>query len=430
MNRMFACPHCGRQFANVSSHISKNLNCALALSRTRPPDVIDTSPPAMIDTVANEPQDDPTSSFLGISPSHDNNNISSRRKSTRVRKQVVPNPTPHQAVLEEDHVPSPDLSLVDYVATFTEESTPTHPIHNPGNSGFVNPSDNPSSVVPNNTQMLEEVWQNNFSWDMEVDLHTIDTINATAPNPNPNSDGEAPSDGESPSPSNHSQTSHTIGCRQSFYLPIDVQHTHNVYLPHDRTMAGLYFMCDKARTPSYLADQIIGYLKEQTINNHFNLLSTPITSRDAMMHRLQKGSGLSHPEAIPITLESGRKTTVFRFNFLEQFQRHLLSKPFSVMGNLVTDPDNPWHAKKGSSEFLDLLDGEWSRRTWNDFVSHHKDDIDDFCYHPVSLYVDKTGTDRLERNALEPLVMTSSCPETKCPRRCIIIFRSWIYSKS
>ena len=126
------------------------------------------------------------------------------------------------------------------------------------------------------------------------------------------------------------------------------------------------------------------------------------------MHRASKSIGSRPPEAIPITLESGQKVTVYRFPFKQFFQEHLLSDTFSDIRNLSVDASAPWGGYSSDVGVLsDIHDGSWYQSSYKAFCEeapeHGK-----YCYSPLIGYIDKPGTDGIMKNALEPWMWIST----------------------
>jgi hypothetical protein len=199
---------------------------------------------------------------------------------------------------------------------------------------------------------------------------------------------------------------HQLGVVET--ITMEEQNGMVVATPQDRSMARIYRMFDAAGSPRYLADSVIRQLRKEIYFNQFDPCHTAITQRDAFMGRAYKSFGSERPEAIPVTLETGQKVTVFRFSFLQTLQQHLLSTVFSDLNNLSVDTVNPWGEYAPDMKTLkDAHDGTWYRSSYKLF-SESVDDPSLYCFSPLFGYVDKTGTDGIEKNTLEPFMLISS----------------------
>jgi hypothetical protein len=108
---------------------------------------------------------------------------------------------------------------------------------------------------------------------------------------------------------------------------------------------------------------------------------------------------------------SYNRTQVVKFPFLEQVEDLLTDHTiFSDLDNFagVIDPDNPfdeWGPKDGSLD--EIVSGTWYHETYSQ--AKHIQDIDypnePFLVIPVILYMDKTGLDKSNRIAMEPVLL-------------------------
>ena len=98
----------------------------------------------------------------------------------------------------------------------------------------------------------------------------------------------------------------------------------------DYVMARLYKVCDDVGAPKYLCDNFFAILKEEMAKG-FHPAS--VTQRKSFFPRMYKALKINPPEGIPVLLHNGTVATVYRFNFREQLQRHLLSQPFGDTQN-------------------------------------------------------------------------------------------------
>ena len=191
-------------------------------------------------------------------------------------------------------------------------------------------------------------------------------------------------------------------------LTIQQQNNRVVASPQDRSMARIYQLCDRSGSPRYLADAIIQQLRIETTQNGFDPCHAAVTKRDSFMQRVSNNIGSASPESIPITLESGQVVTVFRFPFLESLQAHLLSAVFSNLDNLSVDLCDPWGKYKTEGNTLaDAHDGTFYGMSVDQFYEETPDPFN-YCFSPLMGYIDKTGTDGIEKNSLEPWMWIST----------------------
>ena len=181
--------------------------------------------------------------------------------------------------------------------------------------------------------------------------------------------------------------------------------------PSQRVQATIHHMCHKAGAPRYLAGDILHYLHEEIIKNRINLRdSRTLVKPEKLMECFQEGLGIEPLEALPITLESGFRTTVFRFHIKDMMQRHLLSHVFADMKNINLDnPDEPFSGNQTNKlplDYTDLNNGHWYKEAVTKYSELLRDG--EHILHPWVLYGDKTGVDKVEKNTLEPIAISSS----------------------
>ena len=125
-------------------------------------------------------------------------------------------------------------------------------------------------------------------------------------------------------------------------VPQDIQQSvlHQIIRPADAAMGLIYRACDDAGAPKYLADSIIKIIKD----NDFDVTDPSITQRSAFFSRMSSLIGCKPIEEVSVILENGKKVKIFRPNFHQRLQRHLLSIAFDLASNLVSlpNPRSPW----------------------------------------------------------------------------------------
>jgi hypothetical protein len=104
-----------------------------------------------------------------------------------------------------------------------------------------------------------------------------------------------------------------------------------------------------------------------------------------------------------------RKVYVYRFNFLDVYQQqHLMGHEFGDLGYLVLpDKRSPWGCIPSREETYDEINSSaWYKRTAYKYLGDLSSGK--FILDPLMFYVDKTGTDKMQRNSLEPVMFTST----------------------
>ena len=142
-----------------------------------------------------------------------------------------------------------------------------------------------------------------------------------------------------------------------------------------------------------------------------------ITQRKAYFPRIYKLLNVVKPEAIPVKLHTGATATVYRFHFETQLQNHLMSVAYSDLGNLdLPDPSDPFssipaaYAAGADPGHTSLIDSTWYSSVVKQklsLLSPVNGRRPKYILHPLSLYIDKTGTDGIQKSTLEPLMCTS-----------------------
>ena len=172
--------------------------------------------------------------------------------------------------------------------------------------------------------------------------------------------------------------------------------------PSDQSMARLYQLCNKAGAPRYLCDDIIQQIQKEVKYNHFDLMSSQITSRKAFLHRLQKQNALQDAEAINVTLESGQDVVIHRFNYIQDLQQHLVSNVYADCTNVVTGGNDVWGYHSSSDQLSELPHGQWYQRTLSDFETKHGIDASQYQFLPLIGYNDGTILSKMH---IEPVVI-------------------------
>ena len=128
------------------------------------------------------------------------------------------------------------------------------------------------------------------------------------------------------------------------------------------------------------------------------------------------------PEAVQVQLETGNEgqriqatippefetATVFCYDVERIVWEFLLDEHlFGNIDNLVFHPDDPFgHFVPPSPEdpnFGEVVGGKWFQKTYTARVTSEGKQL----LLPIIIYMDKTGTDRLVRYGLEPILITT-----------------------
>jgi hypothetical protein len=388
------CKGCKRSVKRLSSHFTQNPSCRTKhnLKVSLPaPDI-----PMEIHTEISFASDI-VEDLLPTLPETVQQACIGRRTSRRKRKQIVSYAesvrprvsTPYENLVDENAA-APDLNLNDYVATFLSQGI-SGDDSNRIQTNNVNPFfNNPTQASVDDTEIANDYWQSLF-----LDSTSVAAV-AVPPQENESNDTNA-------------IIPETLGSIHT--MPFSVQQRRIVISSWDRSMSRLYQICDNARAPRYLCDKIMAQLRHEMTEHQFHPNHPGITQRNACMHRIQKATGSPSPEQIPITLESGSRVTVYRFPFMESYQRYLLSKPFSDIHNLDVDPTDPFgDPPLHPGRLEEMHDGRWFKDTYRDFLSS-VERPHEYVFTDLAIYADKTGTDKIEKNSLEPVI--AFCPLLK-----------------
>jgi hypothetical protein len=175
----------------------------------------------------------------------------------------------------------------------------------------------------------------------------------------------------------------------------------------DMAMAKLYKVCDDAGAPRYLGDKILETIRQE-IAGGFNIHDPLITKRDPFFLRNKKKLRMSDAESTTLRLDGGQHVTVRRFNFRELLQEHLLSPSYSSINNLCLDQADRWNSAPHVLDFSEVHTSSWYINTYKQNKDRLCNPKKNYILHPLVIYVDKTGTDKINKNSVEPVVMSST----------------------
>jgi hypothetical protein len=105
----------------------------------------------------------------------------------------------------------------------------------------------------------------------------------------------------------------------------------------------------------------MGQIRKEMLEHKFNPLHPLITQRNLFITRNHRTLGNPSVEKCPVTLESGKKVHVYRFNFLHVYQQHLQGHEFADLDNLILpDKTRPWESFPRREPTYDKINNsEW-----------------------------------------------------------------------
>jgi hypothetical protein len=149
--------------------------------------------------------------------------------------------------------------------------------------------------------------------------------------------------------------------------------------PCDQSMARFYKLCDDTGAPKFLCDKILAMLQEEMMFNSFNPSTVGISKRRTYFARMQKQLAIPPPESIPVKLESGEEVIVYRFDFQERLQRHLISDVYADLSNLsLPNQLDPWSSipSDNAVDYSSATRSQWYQNT----CTMYKDLLDTGTY--------------------------------------------------
>lgn len=160
--------------------------------------------------------------------------------------------------------------------------------------------------------------------------------------------------------------------------------------------------------------EVIKVVKEET-NAGFDPSKMLCISRQAFVNKMKK----RFPSPTPInhkvvlehtTMNTSEVTNVVTFDFKEQLDNLISDLDlFGNLNNLQINPNskNPWGEMAIDPRYSKLDDvhtGNWYKRTYKELIQDPNTEM----LFPIILYIDKTGTDRMNRYGVEPLIFTTT----------------------
>ncbi len=174
----------------------------------------------------------------------------------------------------------------------------------------------------------------------------------------------------------------------------------------DLTMAGLYRTCKAAGAPLYLMDQVMDKIVHALATGALRM--EMVTQRASLIGRTQRMLKVPSSEKIAVQLESEDTVYGYRYNFMDMYKEHLQGEAFANIDNLVLgNRNNLWQCvpEDPPSALGEINQSHWFNRTARIYEEELRSG--NFILDPLMLYINKMGTDRMQRrNSLEPLMFT------------------------
>ena len=215
--------------------------------------------------------------------------------------------------------------------------------------------------------------------------------------------------------------------------PLHYPATHDIYRRNcftreDRIMLQLCKVLDKHGVPLYVLDDIIKVLKHE-IDENVKFHELKFVQRRAFVKKMLRMFPVPEPDFIPVSLEGpaqrdiqyNRRPREIAWVVSYQFQeiiQELLLDPF-IFGNIsnlegsmnttATDPAmmfDPFTSELKAGVVDDVHTGRWYKRTVEMVKKRYPGA--GVLVAPILLYTDKTGTDIMQRNPLEPVMVTTT----------------------
>jgi hypothetical protein len=149
-------------------------------------------------------------------------------------------------------------------------------------------------------------------------------------------------------------------------------------------------------------------LRKQVSNNGFDV--SEAMSRDALLKSLYDRFPCPHVEHCRVS-----NYDVYKFPFVSMLQ-DLLDSCGSEMH--VIDKKN--HESIDPSTKSELWNSDWMAETFQRFDISKNFDTKKEIMLPLILYMDKTGTDALQRYSLEPVLFSTAAIPLSCPLSCFL----------
>jgi hypothetical protein len=189
-----------------------------------------------------------------------------------------------------------------------------------------------------------------------------------------------------------------------------VDHKYEVFSKQELSLLRIMMLCDDANCPRYFFDKLVKLIRAESIDNLFDP-SQKHPTRETLLRRLDKACPTPPPQSVSVPLQSVDETPpesvdVWVFNFLEQM-KDLLSnhRIFGDLDNLDVNPNDRfgrYHRADGMVN--EVNSGAWYQAAYNRLITDPENEM----LFPVIIYVDKTGTDGLQRHGVEPVLVSTT----------------------
>jgi|GEM_PF-4704884 hypothetical protein len=156
-------------------------------------------------------------------------------------------------------------------------------------------------------------------------------------------------------------------------------------------------LLDKAGSPRYLYDELMALLRKQVSNNGFDV--SEAMSRDAVLKSLYDRFPCPPVEHCRVS-----NYDVFKFPFVGMLQ-DLLDSCGSEM-HVINKQDQERSIDPLTKS--ELWNSDWMADTFRRFDIYKNFDTEKEIMLPLILYMDKTGTDALQRYSLEPVLFSTA----------------------
>ena len=216
-------------------------------------------------------------------------------------------------------------------------------------------------------------------------------------------------------PSSSKQFSKTAS---TFLFPIDSPEYSYNFTVDEEAHVKIYSILEGMGAPQCAFDRIMAVIQEECIKGWDP--KKQIFKRQKLLESLMKKIPSISPRTVHLPLENDTDfnlsyrrghndvASIPVFDFKEQLEDllndHLL---FGDMENLQVNKENPFGRYPSfleSGVLDDIHSGMWYKDTYHKCIS----DPEEQFLAPILLYVDKTGTDKMNRYGLEPVIFTTS----------------------
>jgi Plavaka transposase len=177
------------------------------------------------------------------------------------------------------------------------------------------------------------------------------------------------------------------------------------YSGTDRAMIQIYQYALQQGTSLGVIDNLFCLIRKSSKELGFDVSKAPL--RKTFMKQLRKK--MVHGTPVPTCVEvPSSRSCLPKFSFLEQLQDIMSSSQFQWSQNLVVNNEPSLmfgkYVAPAGQEQLEVHSGGWYNRTYDHLITTPHLDV----LMPIIFYIDKTGTDVMQRFPLEPLMFTTT----------------------